>query len=55
MLHVGVAVESSQPSFATITAQTVRVCTLLAGWPVAEEQLWSLRCIADVAGLLHVC
>ena len=55
VLHVRLASERSQPSFATITAKTVRVCTLLAGWPVAEAQLRSLCCIADVAGLLHVC
>ena len=54
VLHVWVASESSPPSFATIAAQTVRVCTLLAGWSVAEAQCYSLCCIADVAGLLHV-
>ena len=50
LLHVCVAWEASQPA-----AQTGQVCTLLAGWPVAEAWCQLLCCIVNEAGLLHVC
>ena len=49
LLHVCVAWEALQPE-----AQTVQVCTLLAGWPAAEARCQRLCCIAEEAGLLQV-